>query len=247
MENELQLVEDQQGSGLPVAQAQQMSSYDSMLMIAVQGGNIDTIERMMALKERHEANEARKAFTAAKAAFKAEAVIVTKDRFNAQYKSNYSSLGNLVNTVSPFLSKHGLSADWNIQQGGGMITVTCILSHAMGHSESVAFSVPPDKAGAKNDIQAIKSSVTYAKAVTYESVCGMAASDANVDDDANGAAYKAPAKAQPKEKIVGPRFDQALAAIRAGKYDAVAMRDYYQLTPDQDAALSDLEKEIARA
>jgi ABC-type amino acid transport substrate-binding protein len=111
----------------------------------------------------------------------------------------------------------------------------------------VAFSVPPDKAGAKNDIQAIKSSVTYAKAVTYESVCGMAASDANVDDDANGAATKTPAKAQPKEKIVGPRFDQALAAIRAGKYDAIAMRDYYQLTPDQDAALSDLEKEMARA
>lgn len=249
MNNEMQLIDDSK-EPLPVAQnsapQQALSSYDNMLMIAVQSGNIDTIERMMALKERHEANEARKAFTAAKSAFKGEAVVVVKDKFNSQYKSMYSSLGNLVTTVNPYLSKHGLSADWDIKQSGASITVTAILSHSMGHSERVEFTVPVDKAGAKNDIQAIKSSVTYAKAVTYESVCGMASTDANVDDDGKGSSQPKQEKPAAKEKLVGPRFDQALAAVRAGKYNAAEMRGYYDLTPDQDAALRDVEKETAK-
>lgn len=239
MENQLQLVDDQRGAALPVAQPQQqvaINPYDGMLIEAVRGGNIDIIERLMALKERDDANTARKAFTAAKAAFKGEAIIVTKDKFNTQYKSNYSSLGNLVNTVSPFLSKHGLSADWNIEQTGAAITVTCILSHALGHSESVSFTVPPDSAGAKNPIQAIKSSVTYAKAVTYESVCGMASSDANHDDDGNGAADKPePTRALPV--MSAAKFSKAIESVRSGSYTPGEIEKYYVLTSDQKLAL----------
>lgn len=223
---------------------EQVSSYDSMMMVAVQSGNLESLDKLMALKERHEANEAKKAFNAAVAAFKSEAITVTKDKDNNQYKSKYTSLGNLVSTVSPYLSKHGLSADWDIDQSQG-IKVTCTLSHALGHSKSVSFTAPPDKSGAKNVIQEIKSTITYAKAVTFESVCGLASTDANMDDDGNASRAKQ-TKAQPKEKLVGPRFDKALASVKAGKYDAKEMRGYYELTTDQDVALSDLEKELAK-
>jgi hypothetical protein len=250
MSNELELVEDRQERALPAIQvthSAELTVYENMLMNAASVGNIDLVERLIALRERDDANTARKAFNAAKAAFKTEAIIVTKDKFNTQYRSNYTSLGNLVNTVAPFLSKHGLSADWNILQKGSEITVTCILSHAMGHSESVPFTVPPDsESGKKNPIQAIKSSVTYAKAVTFESVCGMASTDANMDDDGTASAEAEPEKVHAKEKIVGPRFDGALRAIREGKYTPLQMRDYYELTPDQETALSDLEKELAK-
>lgn len=150
------------------------------------GAPIAEIREFMALQREWEAGEAKKAFVAAKAAFKAENVVVVKDKENTQYKSRYSSLGNLVNTVSPFLSKHGLSADWDVDQTNG-IKITCILSHSMGHSEKVSMQVPPDTAGAKNPIQQIKSAITYAKTVTFESVCGLAVSDTNVSDDGNGA------------------------------------------------------------
>lgn len=52
-------------------------------------------------------------------------------------------------------------------------------------------------------------------------------------------------KDEPKKPIDGKQFTSALAAIRAGQYDAQSMRGYYELTPDQETALADLEKELA--
>lgn len=149
--------------------------------------NLDTerLSKFMDLADRWERNEARKAFTEAMTAFKGEAIRVTKDRENKQYASKYTSLGNMVNTVIPYLSKHGLSHRWEIDQTQG-IKVTCIITHIMGHSESVPMIVPPDTSGAKNPIQQVKSAITYAKACTFESICGLASTDANVDDDGNG-------------------------------------------------------------
>lgn len=181
-----EIVNVEQGGALPVVQpAAGATPADMVLYVMQKGGSIDQLEKFMELQRKWEADQARKAFVAAKAAFKAENIVVTKDKENLQYKSRYSSLGNLVNTVAPFLSKHGLSADWDVDQTEGL-AVTCILSHSLGHSERVTMKVPPDTAGAKNQIQQIKSAITYAKAVTFESVCGLAATDANLDDDGHG-------------------------------------------------------------
>lgn len=157
-----------------------------LLRIAVsQGADMDKLERLIALQERWLAAEAKRAFDDAKTKFGAFAVQVAKDKDNSQYESRYTSLGNLVNTVTPFLAKCDLNADWEIDQSSG-IKVTCILAHRLGHSKRVSLTVPPDTSGAKNTLQQIKSSITYAKVCTFESVCGLASTDANVDDDGNG-------------------------------------------------------------
>jgi hypothetical protein len=69
-------------------------------------------------RQERNATEARKAFVQAMSDFKAEAgaVTIVKDKVNPQYNSNYVSLGKLVATITPYLSKHGLSADWDIDQ-----------------------------------------------------------------------------------------------------------------------------------
>lgn len=163
-----------------------------MLEVAVrQNADLDKLSKLMDLQERWERNEARKAFVVAMSAFKAESISVVKDKINKQYstggsEARYVTLGNLVGTVTPYLSKHGLSARWDIDQSNG-IKVSCLITHVMGHSESVSMVVPADKSGAKNPIQEIKSSITYAKACTFESITGLAASDANLEDDGNGA------------------------------------------------------------
>lgn len=159
-----------------------------MVRIAVQRNDgLDKLSKLLDLQERYERNEARKAFEEAKAAFSAEAIVILKDKVNPQYNSSYTSIGNLVNTTTPFLSKHGLSANWELDQSAG-IKVTCILTHKQGHSKSCSITVPPDKSGAKNPLQEIKSAITYARIITFESVCGLASSEtANVNDDGNGA------------------------------------------------------------
>lgn len=151
------------------------------------GASIDQMERLIAMQERFEANQARKAYVQAMSDFKTEEMVITKDKDNKQYGSRYTSIGNLVNTVTPRLSKHGLSAEWSLDQTDG-IRVGCTITHSLGHSgETKWMKVPPDTSGAKNPIQQIKSSLTYAKIATLELATGLASSEANLDDDGNGA------------------------------------------------------------
>lgn len=160
-----------------------------LLRIAVMNGAaLEQIEKLMDLQERYRKDEARSAFVQAMSEFKSHAIVVLKDKINTQYNSKYVSLGNLVATVTPFLSKHQLSVQWDVDQSQApAIKVTAIVTHALGHSESVSMIVPPDASGSKNPIQQIKSAITYAKACTFESICGLASTDANLDDDGNSA------------------------------------------------------------
>lgn len=151
------------------------------------GADIEKLERLYALQQRYEADQAKKAFMEAVAAFKANPPVITKDKENKQYGSYYTSLANLVNTANEKLAPHGLNARWDLHQTD-QITVSCILSHVAGHSESVSLSGPPDVSGSKNALQQVKSTVTYLRGATFESVVGIASTDFNTDDDANSAA-----------------------------------------------------------
>ena len=148
------------------------------------GDSLDKLERLMDLSDRWEKAQAKKAFIEAKAAFKASAPVITKDKTNNQYNSRYASIGSVVNAVNEALSKHGLDADWQFDQSNG-IRVTCILTHVAGHSESVSLVGTPDTSGAKNPLQQIKSTLTYLKLATFEAVTGIATREGNLDDDGN--------------------------------------------------------------
>lgn len=163
-----------------------------MLNAAIERGDgLDKLERLMDLNDRWEKAQAKKAFAEAKTAFKANAPTIIKDMENKQYGSTYSSLGNVVNTVNEALSKYGLDASWEFDQGDKEIKVTCILTHLLGHSERVSLSGPPDTSGAKNPIQQIKSTTTYLKLATFEAVTGVASKAGSADDDGNGAGRSA--------------------------------------------------------
>jgi hypothetical protein len=159
-----------------------------MLNAAVtRGDSIDKLERLMDLNDRWEKAQAKKAFLEAKAAFKAVAPSILRDKENKQYKSHYASIGNLVNTTNEALSKHGFDASWDYDQTDTTIKCTCTLKHVQGHSESVTLGGPPDVSGAKNPLQQIKSTTTYLRIATFEAVTGIATKDGAADDDGNGA------------------------------------------------------------
>jgi len=170
--------------------------YDSPNAIVLMAMNkkygTEFIEKMMDLQDRHEKKEARKAFFKAKAAFKAEAPPVKKDRYNRQFKSYYTSLGNLLDTYNPILGKHGLDlSHLPPQQTDKTMTVECRLSHDMGHTESISMTGPIDLAAigkvsgapARNALQDLKSTLTYLRSATAESILGVAGSEASAGDD----------------------------------------------------------------
>jgi hypothetical protein len=165
-------------------------------LAAERGATIEQMQQLFELKLRVEADESKKAFHDAFTAFKAETIRIVRDKENTQYSkpgrpAMYTSLENMVATVTPFLSKHGLSHHWDVQQSNG-IAVTCVLTHTLGHSIAVTMSGPADDSGAKNKLQQIKSTVTYLKVSTFESVCGLASAFGSVNDDGNSAGGKEP-------------------------------------------------------
>jgi len=165
------------------------SSPMTIMAKAVEAGaDVAVIEQLLALQERYDANEAKKAYVAAMAGFKSEApAIINKDSqvdFSSQkgrthYK--HATLGNIVSQITPILSKYELSLSWETDQAqGGNIRVTCHVTHSMGHRESVSLNGPPDDSGNKNRIQMIGSSVTYLQRYTMLAALGLAT--AEMDD-----------------------------------------------------------------
>lgn len=175
---------------LPAVVPGNVTPMQLLNMAVAQGADLAKLEKLMDLQERWEKNEARKAYDVAMAEFKANPPVVYKDKQNAQYGSMYTTIGNLVNTINAELSKHGLSARWNIDQTNG-IKVSCVLTHRAGHSETVSMTGPTDTSGAKNPLQQIKSTVTYLKIATFEAITGTASTDGNADDDGTGAGKNA--------------------------------------------------------
>lgn len=159
-----------------------------MLAIMTQRGvSMADLKDLVVMAKDWEAREARKQFSIAFAAFKAEAVSVIRNKTvtDGPLKGkSYAELFAVVDAVSPALSKHGLSHSWKVtKEEKDWIEVTCILTHVAGHSETVSFGGPPDVGGAKNPIQARASTKTYLEKYTLLSILGLSSKDA--DNDGN--------------------------------------------------------------
>lgn len=154
-------------------------------MALSQGTDISKLEKLFDLQERWEKNEAKKAFDAAFAAFKSEAVKIVK---NVAYTDGplkgkkRADLFGIVDAVTPALSKHGLSMSWSLTKDSPeWLEVTCILRHEEGHFESVSMGGAPDAGPARNAIQARGSAKTYLERYTATAILGMAAEDQDTD------------------------------------------------------------------
>lgn len=155
------------------------------------GANVETLERLFALQRRHEANEARKAYVKALVAFRAENIVVDKDKLvdftgNTGKRTTYrhATLGNIIDVVGPALSRHGLSHQWFYSQADGFMTVTCRLMHVGGHYEETPARGPYDSSGNKNELQGVGSAASYLERYTFCALTGTAT--AEMDDDGRG-------------------------------------------------------------
>lgn len=160
----------------------------ALAIAALQSGmSPEQISAMMDLQDRYNATEAKKVYDEAFAAFKAEAVKIIKGRAvtDGPLKGkSYAELHDVVNAVTPALSKHGLSSSWKLTKDEkDWMEVTCYLRHVGGHQESVSMGGPPDAGGAKNAIQARASTKTYLERYTLKAITGL--SEQNDDTDGN--------------------------------------------------------------
>jgi hypothetical protein len=168
--------------------AQPITPMEMLNTALTRGADISVLEKLMALQERWEANQARKAFDAAIAEAKGEIGPIVRNAKGHNDK-RYADFSAIARTVDPILAKHGLTYRFRTEQTD-RIHVTCILSHRDGHSETTTLAGPADNSGSKNAIQAIGSTLTYLQRYSLVQALGLAASN---DDDGKSAAPTADA------------------------------------------------------
>ena len=239
MSEEIQVIDHRQKA--LVATATPTPTPATLLQIAVsQGADIAKLEKLMELQERWEANEARKAYALAMAAFKAEGLTIRKNKrvhFTSQkgttdYK--HATLDNVVAVVAAGLAKHGLMHTWRTEQTNGKIRVTCIITHEKGHCEETSLECGADDSGNKNSIQAIGSAVSYLQRYTLLAATGTATGE---DDDAQ-ATGKAVAK------ITENQARDLETLVSDTKSDRAAFFRFFKIEKFEDMAKSDYPKAI---
>ena len=174
--------------------------------------SVEKLEHLLAVKERWEKEEARKAYVAALADFKTTPPHIVKDKQvsygNTRYR--HATLGQVADAVAAGLAPHSLSHSWAVAQNGGAVTVTCTLTHALGHSEAVSITGPQDDSGQKNGIQQVGSAITYLERYTLMAITGLAAAD--MDDDGQAAGQRPP---EPTQQRRAPQRRQPAEQPRA--------------------------------
>lgn len=130
-------------------------------------------------------------------------------------QGRFAKWEDIDRVIRPILERHGLALSFDTaeRQGGGL-TVTPILSHTNGYTQrGGGFPVPAEKSGAKNDAQAMGSSLSYGK--RYSGCAMLNIVTEGVDDDGNygrGSSVTLPFE---REQLVR---EEAKAAFEAGNY-----------------------------
>jgi len=190
MSNELTVIDEKETAlqRVPI-------SIEEILLKAIEEKTpIEVMERLLAMKEKIEADRAKKAYFEAYAAFQTECpvlkktkTVMNKDRSTIRYR--YAPFEDVVKQVVPILSSHGFTYRFvrDIDLKEKIMYVTCIGTHELGHSEQSTFPVPIMGSDFMNVIQEYGTADTYGKRYAFNDLWGLAADeDTDVADIARG-------------------------------------------------------------
>jgi len=147
--------------------------------------DLTKLERMIELKERHDASSARAAFASAFAQASASFPDIPK---NGKGHNNmpYATLKDIISYTRPVLSESGLALTFGVDTSGANVIVTAKLMHKAGHTETTSIDLPKDGSGSKNAVQAVGSSQTYGQRYTAQAILGLSLGE-DTEDDGRGA------------------------------------------------------------
>jgi hypothetical protein len=174
------------------------ATMESLILRAIeQKIDVEGLERLLAMKERVDAANAKQAFLEALSAFQGECPTVPKTKTaqvkdengRLKYTYNYARIDAIVETVAPVLFKHGLSFRFDTAfepEPYPALLVVCTIAHRAGHSESSTFRSPIDQGAKMNVMQRSGSARTYGMRYALCDALGIVSGDE--DDDAQGTA-----------------------------------------------------------
>lgn len=156
---------------------------NDLMAQAVATGNMDTIERVFALRQELKREAARSAFFNALSLFQSMVPPVPKSKEGYGY--NYAPLGVIEATIQKPMEAAGLSKKWRQIEEKDVVTVICVVSHSEGHSEETPMGPVPwdllERTKQMNGLQHRGAVITYLQRYTLIGALGLASADEDPD------------------------------------------------------------------
>jgi len=158
---------------------------DLIAVAAQKGASIETLERLMSLRERIKQEQDEQLLREALAEFQGKCPVIKKNRIvlnkDNTIRYRYATLDEIVKVAAPILSECGLSVHIDTEIAEKMLTAVVTVWHVNGACTKSRFTVPIDVNSYMTDAQKWASALTYAKRYAYCNALGILTGDE--DDD----------------------------------------------------------------
>src|SRR3990167_4691026 len=135
------------------------NSPAEMIRMAVAGNaDLDKLEKLLALQERWEANEAKKAYNDSMSRVHANISSVIKTKKNPITNSRYASLDDIIIQTKEVYTNEGFSVSFYEGDGApeGTVRICADITHRLGHTMTRHYDVPLDGVGLKGNANMTK-------------------------------------------------------------------------------------------
>lgn len=155
--------------------------------------DISKLERMLEMKERHEAQLAKAEADLAFAKASAEFPEIPLNGKNNHTNQPYAVLKDIIKYTRPVLAKHGFALSFSTDVNERDVVVTAELSHKGGYSRTNSIPLPRDTGAGRNAVQAVGSTQTYGQRYTAQAILGLSLGEDTEDDGAGSGPVQKPA------------------------------------------------------
>jgi ribosomal protein L29 len=168
------------------AYQEQSQSVERMIIEAIKSGlPVETMERILAMRDKLKAEYAKEQFIKAMSNFQANCPVIkkTKKVFDKTGKLRYSfaPIDSIVSQTAELIHKNGLSYFLRTERKEGSIIVSCVVSHIDGHRETSSFEVPIGSEDYMSEVQKFGARATFAKRYAFCDAFGIMTGDQDVD------------------------------------------------------------------
>lgn len=203
----------QNGSALPVPVSESAALIHMIERVSRDTSiDLDRLDRLMEMRDRVVAREARVAFDAAFALMQPELPVIdkkgriegTSKRTDEKLSQAFGRWEDISPAITPILAKYGFGIRFRQERvvdpaGNHQTRVTCILSHTQGHREEPYIDLPLDTSGSKNNVQAYGSTISYGK--RYAATMALNIVTKGEDDDGRAAGSPAGITEEQEQKL----------------------------------------------
>ena len=197
-----------------------------------QNASVDTMERLLKMRQDLKAEFAKEQFDISMANFQMDCPIVKKTKSvptsSGAIAYKYAPIESIVSQVKKYLKKHGFSYMIKTETLEKKVKAICVVKHKDGHSEESSMSVPlGTKTNIMSETQVVAAALTFAKRYAFCNSFGILTGDSDDDGKSFGAEKKDEKKGTSDKDLESRALKQIELAKEKQDVDTLIKVDEY--------------------